>query len=292
MSRGCSRRAFTIIEVLVVISIIAVLVALILPAVQQAREAARRVKCTNNLIQIGLALRTYETSHGCLPPGSVDVNGPVADDGKGYQFGWIVQILPHLEQSSLFAYFDFSVSVYDPRNAKFAMDVQLPVLICPSKNQQLPGDYAGSHHDVEAPIDVDNHGVLFLNSSIRHEDIPDGVSHTLFVGETWGTASRLGWATGTREMLRNTGTPINGGTRQTPGGAAPHSTAGTRQVDHSRRIRQPAQRRRREFRLRRRFCAFHQSDGVDAGLSPARPPRRRRVTRGTVLSACRSGFVR
>jgi prepilin-type processing-associated H-X9-DG protein len=207
---------------LVVISIIAVLVALLLPAVQQAREAARRVKCHNNLMQLGLALRTYETAHGCLPPGSVDVNRPVANDGKGYQFGWIVQVLPHLEQASLFAYFDFSVSVYDPRNAKFAMDVKLPVLICPSKNQQYPGgDYAGCHHDVEAPIDIDNHGVLFLNSSIRHEDIRDGTSHTLFVGETSGTASGLGWATGTRETLRNTGTPINGGTRQTPGGALP-----------------------------------------------------------------------
>ncbi len=221
MSRRCSRRAFTIIEVLVVISIIAVLVALLLPAVQQAREAAYRVKCSNNLMQLGLALRTYETAHGSLPPGSVDVNGPVANDGKGYQFGWIVQILPHLEQASLFAYFDFSVSVYDPRNAKFAMDVKLPVLICPSKNQQLPGDYAGCHHDVEAPIDVDNHGVLFLNSHIRHEDIPDGASHTLFIGETSGASSALGWATGTRDMLRNTGTPINGGMRQTPGGALP-----------------------------------------------------------------------
>jgi prepilin-type N-terminal cleavage/methylation domain-containing protein/prepilin-type processing-associated H-X9-DG protein len=224
MSPGRSRSAFTIIEVLVVISIIAVLVALLLPAVQQAREAARRVKCRNNLTQLGLALRTYESAHGCLPPGSVDTNGPVANDGKGYQFGWIVQVLPHLEQASLFSVFDFSVSVYDPRNAKFARDVrtvQLPVLICPSKNQQYPGDYAGCHHDVEAPIDVDNHGVLFLNSSIRHEDIPDGVSHTLFVGEHVGTTHGLAWATGTSETLRNTGTPINGWTRQTPGGALP-----------------------------------------------------------------------
>jgi prepilin-type N-terminal cleavage/methylation domain-containing protein/prepilin-type processing-associated H-X9-DG protein len=215
------RRAFTIIEMLVVISIIVVLVALLLPAVQQAREAARRVQCRNNLMQLGLALRTYETAHGSLPPGSVDVNGPVANDGKGYQFGWIVQVLPHLEQSTLFSTFDFSVGIYDPRNAKIAMNAKLPVLVCPSKNQQLPGDYAGCHHDVEAPIDVDNHGVLFLNSRIRPEDIPDGTSHTLFLGETSGTTSGLGWATGTRETLRNTGTPINGAIRQTPGGALP-----------------------------------------------------------------------
>jgi prepilin-type N-terminal cleavage/methylation domain-containing protein len=213
-------RGFTIIELLVVVAIIALLVGLMLPAVQQARETARRVQCRSNLLQLGLALRNYETTHDCLPPGSVDPNRPIVDNGKGYHFGWIVQILPQLEQTSLFSFFDFSVGLYDVRNTNAAMNMKIPLLSCPAKNPHYPGDYAGCHHDVEAPIDVDNHGVLFLNSSIRQEDIADGTSHTLFVGETSGTTTPLGWAAGTRQTLRNTGTPINGA-RLTPGGASP-----------------------------------------------------------------------
>ena len=220
------RRGFTLIEVLVVIMIIAILISLLLPAVQQAREAARQVKCRNNLMQIGLGLRNYEVAHGCLPPGSVNEKGPIANDGKGYQFGWLVQVLPYLEQASVYSYFNFSVGVYDPRNANFAVNVKLPMFTCPSKpSPSDPGDYAGCHHDVEAPIDVDNHGVLFLNSSIRQEEIPDGTSHTLFIGEHSGTTSGLGWATGTRETLRNTGTPINGA-RLTPAGPLPLPSPG------------------------------------------------------------------
>jgi hypothetical protein len=79
-------------------------------------------------------------------------------------------------------------------------------------------NYGGCHHDVEAPIDADNHGVLFLNSSIRYRDIRDGASNTIFVGEHSGDL--LGWASGTRAALRNTGSPMNG-VRRTPGGALP-----------------------------------------------------------------------
>jgi prepilin-type processing-associated H-X9-DG protein len=203
--------------VLVVISVIVVLVALLLPAVQQAREGARRLQCRNNLMQIGLALRSYESSHGCLPPGSVDPNRPIKNDGKGYNFGWTVQILPQLDQSNLFDAFDFSVSVYDKANATATAGVP-PVYRCPSS----PGAalYAGCHHDVEAPIDVDNAGVLFLNSSIRRDDLRDGASQTLFAGEAGGAAS-LSWASGTSDTLRNTGSAINWITRIAPGGAAP-----------------------------------------------------------------------
>ena len=86
------RPAFTLIELLVVIAIIAVLIALLLPAVQAAREAARRIQCTNNLKQIGLAMHNYHDVNGCLPPGV-----------KGCCWGsWIVYILPYIEQQNMF----------------------------------------------------------------------------------------------------------------------------------------------------------------------------------------------
>jgi len=203
--RRTRRHAFTLLEMFVILSVITVLVSLILPAIQQARDGARRLSCKNNLMQIGLALRNYESAHECLPPGSVDPNRPIKSEDKGYHVGWVVQILPHLEQLSIYNAFNFSVGVYDQKNL-WATQGLISLVSCPSS----PGNtYAGCHHDVEAPIDVDNNGVLFLNSSIRREDIRDGASHTIFVGEAG--ASGLGWASGTRATLRNTGSPINSG---------------------------------------------------------------------------------
>jgi type II secretory pathway pseudopilin PulG len=216
-------RGFTLLELFAVLVIIMVLVSLLLPAVQQAREAARRTSCRNNLMQIGLALRNYESAHGCLPPGSVDPNRPVRNDRKGYHFGWAVQILPYLDQANVYSAFDFSVSVYDNKNGNAAGQA-FPAFACPSRGG-MANSYAACHHDVEAPIDVDNHGVLFLNSSIRREDIRDGASHTIFVGEA-GEIVGLGWASGTRDTLRNTGTPINGANVPGVGGAAPVAPLG------------------------------------------------------------------
>jgi type II secretory pathway pseudopilin PulG len=199
---GC-RRGFTLIELFMVLVIIMVLVSLLLPAVQQAREAARRTSCRNNLMQIGLALRNYESAHECLPPGSVDASRPVRNDGKGYLFGWAVQILPQLDCPNEHAAFDFRVGVHDKANTAAASQA-MPVFTCPAG--RTPGSYAACHHDVESPIDVDNNGVMFLDSSIRREDIRDGASNTIYVGEGGGAA---GWASGTRDTLRNTGSPLN-----------------------------------------------------------------------------------
>src|SRR5262245_57610252 len=198
-------RGFTLIELFVVLVIIMILVSLLLPAVQQAREAARRTGCRNNLMQIGLALRNYESAHECLPPGTVDVNRPVRNDGKGYQFSWAVQILPQLDLPNLHAAFDFRVGVYDKANNGAALQ-SIPVYTCPAG--RVSGSYAACHHDVEAPIDVDNNGVMFLNSSIRRGDIRDGASNTIYVGEGGG-GSLSGWISGSRDTLRNTGWPIN-----------------------------------------------------------------------------------
>lgn len=214
-SAGRHRQGFTLLEMLTVVMILAVLIALLLPAVQQAREAARRYACQNNLAQIGLALQNYEMVHERLPPGTVNPTGPIRSENQGYHIGWMVQILPHLEHENVYAQFNFSMGLYDEENYVPAR-CTIPSFACPSSPSGgvvvvnlATGNYAGCHHDVEAPIDVDNHGVLFLNSSIRYRDLHDGSAATIFVGETSGG---LGWAAGTRATLRNTGGPINGRT--------------------------------------------------------------------------------
>ncbi len=200
------RSGFTLIELLVVIAIIAILISLLLPAVQQAREVARRTQCKRNLMQLSLALHNYMMAHQVLPPGCVNPTGPVLAEEKGYHMGWIVQILPYIEEGNAFRQIDFGRSIYDKANQPVRSH-SISLLQCPSTNSGP--NYAGVHHDVEGPIDVDNHGVLFLNSSIGLRDIPDGRSHTLFIGEV--LASPQGWASGTQSTLRNTGHPINGG---------------------------------------------------------------------------------
>jgi prepilin-type N-terminal cleavage/methylation domain-containing protein len=218
------RCGFTLIELLVVIAIIAVLVALLLPAVQQAREAARRTQCKNNLMQIGLALLNYDMARECLPPGSVDRNRPIRNEAKGYHVGWIVQTLPYLDQAPTYKNFDFNSGVYSPTN-NGPRGVGIACLNCPSNPTPRPSGgiggttYAGVHHHVEAPIDIDNTGVLFLNSSIRYRDITDGSSNTIFVGEH-NDFDPLGWASGTRATLRNGGSMTGGGGGLKPGAGA------------------------------------------------------------------------
>jgi prepilin-type processing-associated H-X9-DG protein len=92
-----------------------------------------------------------------------------------------------------------------------AQRLGIRMLSCPSSLGTGSGftSYAGVHHDVEAPIDVDNNGVFFLNSRVRYDDITDGSSHTLFIGEKFIEPDDLGWMSGTRSTLRNTGAPIN-----------------------------------------------------------------------------------
>ena len=204
------RSGFTLIELLVVIAIIAVLIALLLPAVQQAREAARRTQCKNNLMQIGIALNNYMMAHNVLPPGSQNSTGPIVskEDG-GYHMGWLTQILPYIEQQNAYAKIDFDLSVYDPAN-KLVRHSHQGTFNCPSDRRTPPSgqiqttNYCGIHNDFETPIDVDQNGVLFLNSSVRYEDVRDGSSNTFYVVETrLDATSALGWMAGTRSSLRN-----------------------------------------------------------------------------------------
>jgi prepilin-type processing-associated H-X9-DG protein len=195
------------IELLVVIAIIAVLIALLLPAIQSVREMARRTQCTNNLMQIGLALGNYTSTHRVLPPGVVNFTHPIVNLPQGYHHSWVVQVLPFLEQRNVYQRFDFRRGVYADAN-ETARGTRIQTFLCPSSPIVGLMCYAGCHHDVEAPIDLDNHGVLYLNSHVAHDDIADGLANTILLGEVKSGAS-LGWASGTRATLRNTGSRIN-----------------------------------------------------------------------------------
>jgi prepilin-type N-terminal cleavage/methylation domain-containing protein/prepilin-type processing-associated H-X9-DG protein len=220
-------RGFTLIELLVVIAIIAVLIALLLPAVQSAREAARRSQCLNNMMQLAIAMVNYEGSHEILPPGVVNPSGPILDQPKGYHFGWLAQILPHCELRNVYNHLNFNVGLYEAQNMTTRADV-IGSFLCPSDTGTRRGaggvgatSYVGCHNDVEAPIASTNNGVLFLNSAVRIEDIPDGTSQTIFLSEKLNDGLDQGWASGTRASLRNTGGGINGLPIKTPPGATP-----------------------------------------------------------------------
>lgn len=202
------KRAFTLVELLVVIAIIGILVGLLLPAVQAAREAARRSQCTNNLVQFGIALHNYEMAHRKLPPGTVDAKGPIVHLPVGFHHSWIVQILPMLDERVAYGSIKHSESIYSAANVPPRM-YSFGILHCPSDRMDSAAqtNYAGVHDSREVPIDVTNNGVLFLNSAVRFDDIVDGAAHTIFVGEKFPDATELGWASGTRSTLRNTGSP-------------------------------------------------------------------------------------
>lgn len=217
-SKVCRQRkvssGFTLIELLVVIAIIAVLIALLLPAVQQAREAARRTQCRNNLMQIGLAIHNYEMAHSTLPPGSVNSSAAIDDNPVGYHVGWMVQILPFMDQTVAYRKLDFDQGIYAEKN-KSVREHHVSSYVCPSS--PVPPNvaagaanscYAGCHNDVDAPITDKGDGLMFLNSRIRYEQITDGAFCTILVGEVIPTARSLGWVSGTTTTLR-VARPIN-----------------------------------------------------------------------------------
>lgn len=225
------KSGFTLIELLVVIAIMAVLIALLLPAVQQAREAARRSQCKSNLQQIGFALHSYYNSHETLPPGVVNATNPIRQTAEGYHHGWLVALLPYIDQPLLSQAIDPVLSIYDDANLEFRK-VRVAVYLCPTdpaaerandQNQNVAlSSYCGNHHHTLGAIDTNNHGVLFLNSRVRYKDIYDGSSSTIMAGEAKRSSEDLGWSSGTRATLRNGGIPLN----QTPEGSRYYNDLG------------------------------------------------------------------
>ncbi|MCP4783565.1 MAG: DUF1559 domain-containing protein [Fuerstiella sp.] len=196
-----SRNGFTLIELLVVIAIIAILIALLLPAVQQAREAARRTQCQNNLKQIGLALHNYHDLHNTLPPGWVDQT-----TGTSANWGWAVYLLPQIEQANLYT----RLQVGNPQSLGMALDdaAKLKAMQTPMKAFRCPSDTAPEINDrhtlhsangVESSVATSNlvaaagggdwtvagkvTGSFGQNSRVNLRDITDGSSNTIVVGE-------------------------------------------------------------------------------------------------------------
>jgi prepilin-type N-terminal cleavage/methylation domain-containing protein len=201
------RTGFTLIELLVVIAIIAVLIALLLPAVQQAREAARRTQCKNNLKQIGLALHNYHDSFNMLP-----LEDPVC---SGKRWSWIPMILPYVDQAPLYNSFNFSQASWQGTNFQY-LQKSYPAFLCPSDALSAPlreeenfaaptwivsqadysaviGDYINGTGVGNAPAYgntgcyVQPRGMISrYASSARLRDVTDGLSNTFAVGETIG----------------------------------------------------------------------------------------------------------
>jgi prepilin-type N-terminal cleavage/methylation domain-containing protein/prepilin-type processing-associated H-X9-DG protein len=181
------RPAFTLVELLAVIAIIGVLIALTLPAVQAARESARRTACANNLRQIGIALYLHHDAKGKFPPGGIERRTPRAPQGR--QLAWSCFLLPYLEQRPLYAQLDIHKAFDAAENAAAAATV-LAVYLCPSVPQgdrlragRAPSHYGGIYGQRITGPNNPPKGTMLYDRALRIADIRDGAAQTLIVAE-------------------------------------------------------------------------------------------------------------
>ncbi|MBN2295188.1 MAG: DUF1559 domain-containing protein [Pirellulales bacterium] len=219
-----SEKGFTLVELLVVIAIIGILIALLLPAVQAAREAARRMQCSSNLKQIGVALHAYHAAHGCFPPGGITEGNCCSTPSK---ISWAISILPYIEQQMIYDRYDMDQYNEHPVQ-EFVRQSKIPTYICPTEQETdilarpesgpgsslmyrrgsyrcMTGKSDGSgwwdsnenRSDEPGGFDKGWRGVMHTVgtndlSCESVDDVTDGTSHTLAVGEmaTYTHASR------------------------------------------------------------------------------------------------------
>lgn len=226
-----NRRGFTLIELLVVIAIIGILMALLLPAVQQVREAARRTQCLNNQRQIGLALHNFESAHRHLPAGwEVDEFGLLPENDALPGWGWAAKILPQIEQGNAYNELDFRTAL-DEENYDAIREHIIPSFQCPSdpSPQIMEWDWIaegfdhdhdddhGFHDDDDDDHDhedlmvsranysgvfgsleiedneANGNGMFYQNSYMRFRSVTDGLSNTLMCGERLATRGTVTW---------------------------------------------------------------------------------------------------
>jgi prepilin-type N-terminal cleavage/methylation domain-containing protein len=190
-----TKKAFTLIELLVVIAIIAILIALLLPAVQQAREAARRTQCKNNLKQLGLAVHNYHDVHKSFPPEAIWTYD-MAGTAQARNYTWITMILPYFDQASLYNAIDYSQPIYTQAlpSGNLIRSQKIAGLLCPSDpgsgdgtdlfHTFAPTCYARAEGWDWWDRPNDQHGGIFtLYHPYKIRDISDGTSNTIMVGE-------------------------------------------------------------------------------------------------------------
>ena len=220
MVRTRRRSGFTLVELLVVIAIIGVLVALLLPAVQAAREAARRTQCVNHLKQIGIGLHNYHDTYRILPPAMTFPQGELAESSDLMGANWVISMLPYYEQQNLYEAFNLRQPISSAAN-RTARGTRVAALLCPSDpnnrtafrgNSTGEGDnWARGNYAANGPngrldnratwADPNLRGVMGWNLSVRFAEVTDGLSQTLMVGEIRAGLSaddrRGTWALGT-----------------------------------------------------------------------------------------------
>ncbi len=187
------RLGFTLVELLVVIAIVGILISLLLPAVQQSREAARQGQCKNHLRQIVLALHNYELSYKVFPPGVLGSAGGASANERLHT--WQAMVLPYLEQTGLHSRYNFKVRFDHPSNSAIVVQ-RIPLYLCPSLGDDfVEGAFAPSHYAGNAgTVPGANDGLLFPMSSTRFQQVVDGPSKTIAAGEI--AFETGGWARG------------------------------------------------------------------------------------------------
>jgi prepilin-type N-terminal cleavage/methylation domain-containing protein/prepilin-type processing-associated H-X9-DG protein len=219
------RAGFTLIELLVVIAIIGVLIALLLPAVQAAREAARRSQCTNNLKQIALAVHTYVDIHGRFPIGRGTRPPQPYNLGSRYNYSGFSMILPQMEQKPLFDSINFDLTATIQAGNSTALVTTINSFLCPSESQQVPTQWAGTNYRFNegsnvlysyGETDPGNlntmmpapNGPFFPERSIRLSEVSDGLSTTAIASERLMGDFNQGVATQRRDIYNAPSPPL------------------------------------------------------------------------------------